>query len=40
MLWKQLITKSSSPEIKNVIFITDDSKEDWWYILESRGKKK
>ncbi|MFM5550372.1 PIN-like domain-containing protein [Aeromonas veronii] len=39
ILWKQLITKSSSPEIKNVIFITDDSKEDWWYILESRGKK-
>lgn len=39
ILWKQLIEKSSADEFKNVIFITDDSKEDWWYILESRGKK-
>ncbi|PSU85251.1 hypothetical protein C0W42_21550 [Photobacterium kishitanii] len=26
-------------EIKNVIFVTDDNKEDWWYILNSNGKK-
>jgi len=39
ILWKQLINKAKDEGIKNVIFVTDDSKEDWWYILESRGKK-
>lgn len=39
ILWKQLITKAENEKIKNVIFVTDDTKEDWWYILESRGKK-
>lgn len=39
ILWKQLIEKAKSDNVKNVVFVTDDSKEDWWYILESRGKK-
>lgn len=39
ILWKQLIDKAKDERIKNVIFVTDDSKEDWWYILESKGKK-
>ncbi|WP_115719324.1 PIN-like domain-containing protein [Gallaecimonas mangrovi] len=39
ILWKQLIGKAKEDGVKNVIFVTDDSKEDWWYILESRGKK-
>jgi hypothetical protein len=39
ILWKQLINKAKDEGVKNVIFVTDDSKEDWWYILESRGKK-
>lgn len=39
ILWKQLIEKANDDTIKNVIFVTDDSKEDWWYILDSRGKK-
>lgn len=39
ILWKQLINKAKEENIKNVIFVTDDSKEDWWYIIESRGKK-
>lgn len=39
ILWKQLISKAKDAGIKSVIFVTDDSKEDWWYILESRGKK-
>ncbi len=30
-LWKQLIEKSKSPDINNVIFICDDNKADWWY---------
>lgn len=39
ILWKQLISKAKDDNVRNVIFVTDDSKEDWWYILESRGKK-
>lgn len=30
-LWKQLIEKSKSPDIKSVIFVCDDNKADWWY---------
>lgn len=40
ILWQQLIEKAKDESIRNVIFVTDDSKEDWWFILESRGKKK
>lgn len=40
IIWKQIIDKAKDSGIKKVIFITDDSKEDWWYILDSRGKKK
>ncbi|HCG5537620.1 TPA: DUF4935 domain-containing protein [Vibrio parahaemolyticus] len=39
ILWKQIIEKSSSENIKSVVFVTDDSKEDWWYQLSSNGKK-
>lgn len=39
ILWKQIIEKSKTENIKNVIFVTDDNKDDWWYILNSRGKK-
>lgn len=39
IIWKQIINKAKSEKVKKVIFITDDSKEDWWYIIDSRGKK-
>ncbi|MCC4831602.1 PIN-like domain-containing protein [Shewanella sp. 10N.7] len=39
ILWKQLIKKSQNENIENVIFITDDAKEDWWYKINSNGKK-
>jgi len=39
ILWKQLIKKSQSDNVENVIFITDDAKEDWWYKINSNGKK-
>jgi hypothetical protein len=39
ILWKQLLAKSQDDNIENVIFITDDSKEDWWYKINSNGKK-
>lgn len=31
VLWKQLIDFANTSE-KNIIFITDDQKEDWWHI--------
>lgn len=30
-LWKQIIEKAKSDNIKNVIFICDDNKSDWWF---------
>ncbi len=42
IIWKQIIEycKNNNNEIKNVIFITDDVKEDWWNIIQSNGKKR
>jgi len=39
ILWKQLIIESKNDNIENVIFVTDDAKEDWWYQIKSNGKK-
>ncbi|MDP4529082.1 PIN-like domain-containing protein [Alkalimonas delamerensis] len=39
IIWKQIIKKSQSDNVKNVIFITDDSKEDWWCKINSNGNK-
>lgn len=40
IIWKEIINKAKDENIKNIVFITDDVKEDWWYILDSRGKKR
>lgn len=39
LIWKQILNYCKDNEIKNIIFVTDDTKEDWWYKIESRGKK-
>lgn len=39
IIWNQIIEKAKSDDIDSLIFITDDAKEDWWYILNSNGKK-
>lgn len=39
IIWKQIINKVKDDKIESLIFITDDVKEDWWYILNSNGKK-
>ena len=39
IIWKQIIDKSLSDKIKNIIFITDDEKEDWWFIVKENGEK-
>lgn len=32
-LWKEIIEKAKSDNITNVVFVCDDNKNDWWYIL-------
>jgi hypothetical protein len=39
ILWFQIIQEAKIREWKQVIFITDDEKEDWWWIVDSKGKK-
>ncbi|MFB9241797.1 DUF4935 domain-containing protein [Massilia antarctica] len=33
LVWKQLLDKTAADNIKNVVFITGDLKEDWWKIV-------
>lgn len=39
IVWKQLIEKATDDKVKNVIFVTDDAKSDWWYTIDSNGEK-
>lgn len=39
ILWSQIIKEAKTKSIKHLVFITDDEKEDWWWIVESKGKK-
>ena len=39
IIWKQMLDKSFDEDIESVIFVTDDAKEDWQYIIDSNGKK-
>lgn len=39
ILWMQLIERAKSENVENVIFVTDDAKEDWWYKIDLNGKK-
>lgn len=35
IIWKQIIKFVEENEHKNIIFITDDNKEDWWWKINS-----
>ncbi|MBT3053650.1 MAG: DUF4935 domain-containing protein [Candidatus Thiodiazotropha sp. (ex Codakia orbicularis)] len=39
IVWKQLISYVSSESIKDIIFVTDDTKSDWWRFIDSNGRK-
>jgi hypothetical protein len=39
IIWKQIIDQAKSETLKDIIFITDDSKSDWWWKIDSNGKK-
>lgn len=40
VVWKQILQHSMESEIKSLIFVTDDNKEDWWQIVNSDGPKR
>ncbi len=40
IIWNQIIEHAKKDDIKSVFLITDDTKEDWWYIIDSSGKKR
>ncbi|PQJ61813.1 PIN-like domain-containing protein [Photobacterium angustum] len=37
LIWNQIIEHSNASDIKHLIFVTDDTKKDWWEIV--KGKK-
>ncbi|TVV43300.1 PIN-like domain-containing protein [Thalassolituus sp. C2-1] len=39
LVWKQIIKEAKNRTIKDIIFITDDNKSDWWWQIDSNGKK-
>ena len=39
ILWKQLVNQAKEQKIEHLIFITDDRKEDWWWIEQCQGPK-
>ncbi len=39
LLWYQLIDYAKEQNVQHIIFVTDDQKEDWWWIENSRGPK-
>lgn len=38
-VWTQLLSHTANSNLKKVIFITDDSKEDWWLQIDMEGPK-
>lgn len=39
IVWQQIIEYAKERQIKDLIFITDDGKADWWWKIESNGSK-
>ncbi|WP_238370441.1 PIN-like domain-containing protein [Heliomarina baculiformis] len=39
LIWRQTLEYCKDNEVKELVFITDDQKEDWWWVLNSNGKK-
>jgi len=39
ILWQQILEKAKDENIDSIVFITDDTKDDWWLNLESNGRK-
>lgn len=40
IIWEQMIAHAEAQQIKKLVFLTDDEKEDWWWIVRSLGDRK
>ena len=40
IVWRQIIEHAKTQSLKNLVFVTDDDKDDWWWSIESQGRKK
>lgn len=36
IIWKQILSHAKNNNLKDLIFVTDDSKEDWWQIVKRK----
>jgi hypothetical protein len=36
IIWKQIIKRAKQAKLKNIIFITEDKKKDWWEVVEKK----
>ena len=39
IVWKQIIDHARKNQVKDIIFVTDDNKSDWWWKIKSNGTK-
>lgn len=39
LAWSQLLAHAENEGVKNLIFVTDDAKEDWWHKIDMEGPK-
>lgn len=39
LVWKQVLEYARDSQIENLLFITDDSKDDWWRKIDLNGSK-
>lgn len=39
LIWHQLLSYAKEQEVKSVVFVTDDAKDDWWWKVKSDGPK-
>jgi hypothetical protein len=40
ILWQQIIAHAKEKSIKCMVLLTDDEKSDWWWTVDSQGKKR
>ncbi|OAT29070.1 hypothetical protein M975_3717 [Buttiauxella brennerae ATCC 51605] len=36
VIWKQILRMAMSEQVHNVVFVTDDMKDDWWYQIGTK----
>jgi hypothetical protein len=39
LLWKQILDHAKANAVSRMCLVSDDEKEDWWWSVESRGRK-